>query len=226
MEIKTCGETTCEFYSAITISEDNEDRSMSRKKLATVIIICLNQNVACFAISMFALYASGWKPTPRRTFGYFRIEILLNLVSIQIIWLLTGILVYEAIKRLGHQNKEIKGPLMFGVACFGVIVNLVMVFVLGTISTTWKLLNILMETAPKDFDCTRLVEGLCDMDEVIAVHELHVWAITVGKVCLTCHVRLKHEANTDAMLDKIIEHIKREHKISHVTVQVEREQNP
>lgn len=82
-----------------------------------------------------------------------------------------------------------------------------------------------METALREIDCTRLAEGLCDMDEVTAVHELHVWVITVGKVSLACHVRIKPEADTYVMLNKVIEYLKREFKISHVTIQVEREQN-
>ncbi|XP_010463097.1 PREDICTED: metal tolerance protein A2-like [Camelina sativa] len=256
-------------------------------------------------ISLFSLYASRWEATPNRTYGYFRIEVLAIFASILLTWALNVWIVCEAIRRLCHQNREIKGPLMFGVACFGVIVNSVMVFLLGhghhghshdhghdhhteedteaegetmninvlgaylhvigdllqnvgvmisvgliwwkpklkiidlictfifsvlalvrTLSTTRKLLDILMETAPREIDPSRLSAGLCDMDEVTAVHELHIWSITVGKVSLSCHVRIKPDADTDATLDKVIEYIKREHKINHVTIQVEREQNP
>ncbi|RVW95491.1 Metal tolerance protein A2 [Vitis vinifera] len=48
-----------------------------------------------------------------------------------------------------------------------------------------------------------LEKGLCEMDEVVAVHELHIWAITVGKVLLACHVKVRPEANTDMVLDNI-----------------------
>ncbi|KAF9625373.1 hypothetical protein IFM89_022165 [Coptis chinensis] len=60
-----------------------------------------------------------------------RIEILGALVSIQMIWLLASILVYEANVRLIHDSGEVQGFLMFGVAAFGVVVNIVMAVLLG-----------------------------------------------------------------------------------------------
>ncbi|VVB11847.1 unnamed protein product [Arabis nemorensis] len=88
-------------------------------------------DVVCFAISIFSLYASGRKATPRLSYGYFRIEILANLVSILLLWALTGWIVHEAITRLNHKKRETKGSLMFGVASFGLIVNFAMVFLFG-----------------------------------------------------------------------------------------------
>lgn len=80
-----------------------------------------------------------------------------------------------------------------------------------------------MESTPREIDATKLEKGLCEMDEVVAVHELHIWAITVGKVLLACHVKIKPEANADMVLDKVIGYIKREYNISHVTIQIERD---
>ncbi|CAL9217182.1 unnamed protein product [Arabidopsis halleri] len=59
-----------------------------------------------------------------------------------------------------------------------------------------------------------------------AVHGFHIWSITVGKVSLASHVRIKPEADTEAMLNKVIQCINREHKINYVTIQVEKEKNP
>ena len=61
------------------------------------------------------------------------------------------------------------------------------------------------------------------MDEVVAIHELHIWAITVGKVLLACHVLIKREADADMVLNKVIDYIRREYNISHVTIQIERQ---
>ncbi|EOA19768.1 hypothetical protein CARUB_v100028011mg, partial [Capsella rubella] len=71
-------------------------------------------------------------------------------------------------------------------------------------------------------DATRLEKGVCDMEEVVAVHEFHIWAITLGKILLACHVKIKPEADADMVLDKVIDYIKREYNISHVTIQIER----
>ncbi|PKI75026.1 hypothetical protein CRG98_004594 [Punica granatum] len=86
-----------------------------------------------------------------------------------------------------------------------------------------SILEVLMESTPREIDATRLEEGLCQMDEVVAVHELHIWAITVGKVLLACHVKIKRDANADMVLDKVVDYIRREYNISHVTIQIERE---
>ncbi|KZV37281.1 metal tolerance protein 1-like [Dorcoceras hygrometricum] len=98
------------------------------------------------------------------------------------------------------------------------------IIVLGTtIRMLRNILEVLMESTPREIDATRLEKGLCDMEEVVAIHELHIWAITVGKVLLACHVKVKPEADADMVLDKVIDYIKREYNISHVTIQIERE---
>ncbi|MFS7973564.1 putative cation efflux protein [Helianthus anomalus] len=76
---------------------------------------------------------------------------------------------------------------------------------------------------PREIDATSLEHGLCEIDEVVAIHELHIWAITVGKVLLACHVRIRREVDADMVLDKVVDFIKREYNINHVTIQIERE---
>lgn len=329
----------------------------------------LLSDVAAFAISLFSLWAAGWEATPQQSYGFFRIEILGALLSIQLIWLLAGILVYEAINRLLTESGEVQGSLMFAVSAFGLFVNIIMAVLLGhdhghgghghshghdhghshdhdhgnseddhshhedheqghvhrhgtsiTITThqhshsssglhqdaeepllkhegdcessdhagakavkkprrninvhsaylhvigdsiqsvgvmigggliwykpEWKIidlictlifsvivlfttvkmirniLEVLMESTPREIDATRLESGLREMEGVIAVHELHIWAITVGKVLLACHVTITQDADADQMLDKVIGYIKAEYNISHVTIQIERE---
>ncbi|KAF5729798.1 metal tolerance protein 1-like isoform X2 [Tripterygium wilfordii] len=384
---KICGEAPCGFSDAKSSSKDAEERSASMRKLLIAVVLCvifmsvevvggikanslailtdaahLLSDVAAFAISLFSLWASGWEATPRQSYGFFRIEILGALVSIQLIWLLTGILVYEAIARLIHDTGEVQGFLMFLVSAFGLVVNIAMALLLGhdhghghghghdhghghghdhdhglggdnhghshedhdhthkhgpneaanrdhhhhrheadhsepllgtcsegenssnngprqkkqrninvqgaylhvlgdsiqsvgvmiggaiiwykpewkiidlictlifsvivlgtTIRMLRNILEVLMESTPREIDATRLEKGLCEMDEVVAIHELHIWAITVGKVLLACHVKIKREADADMVLDKVVDYIRREYNISHVTIQVERQ---
>ncbi|XP_047315702.1 metal tolerance protein 1-like [Impatiens glandulifera] len=370
---KFCGEVKCGFSDSKDNSKDEQERVSSMRKLCIAVVLCvifmgvevvggikanslailtdaahLLSDVAAFAISLFSLWASGWEANSRQSYGFFRIEILGALVSIQMIWLLAGILVYEAIMRLLHETGEVEGFLMFLVAAFGLVVNIIMAVLLGhdhghshghgghdhghghehghqhdhehghehnhehghshnhghghgegddvdhheheqpLIKTTtakkkarninvqgaylhvlgdsiqsigvmigggliwwkpeWKIidlictlvfsvivlgttinmlrniLEVLMESTPREIDAGKLETGLCEMDEVVAVHELHIWAITVGKVLLACHVKIKSEANADMVLDKVIGYIRREYNISHVTIQIEREE--
>lgn len=401
--IKVCDEAPCGFSDAKTSSKDARERAASMRQLVIAVVLCvifmtvevvggikanslailtdaahLLSDVAAFAISLFSIWASGWEATPRQSYGFFRVEILGALVSIQMIWLLAGILVYEAIDRLIDGTTAVNGFLMFIVAAFGLVVNIAMALLLGhdhghghalghghdhgdhggdhdhahedhvhahdehgdshihglTFKThhqhahhhhsndgdprthhdhhhdhetghtepllkarsdtktdpsskpvetkrhrninvqgaylhvlgdsiqsvgvmiggaliwwkpNWKIidlictlvfsfivlgttvrmirsiLEVLMESTPREIDATRLEEGLLEVDEVVAVHELHIWAITVGKVLLACHVKIKNDANADMVLDKVVEYIRREYNISHVTIQIERE---
>ncbi|XP_043700816.1 metal tolerance protein 1-like isoform X2 [Telopea speciosissima] len=386
--VKVCGEAPCGFSDAEASLKDAKERSASMRKLCIAVALCvvfmsievvggikanslailtdaahLLSDVAAFAISLFSLWASGWEANPRQSYGFFRIEILGALVSIQMIWLLAGILVFEAISRLIHDTGEVKGFLMFVVAAFGLLVNIIMAFLLGhdhghghghshghdhshsghdhdhsrdhghghnnhshgisivthhegqskhhdehdhvheadlyehllqkssedaqranasdeqkkkqrninvqgaylhvlgdsiqsigvmiggaiiwykpewkiidlictlifsvvvlctTIQMLRNILEVLMESTPREIDATMLERGLCEMDEVVAVHELHIWAITVGKVLLACHVKIKRDADADMVLDEVIDYIRREYNISHVTIQIER----
>ncbi|XP_065858443.1 metal tolerance protein 1-like [Euphorbia lathyris] len=384
---KICGEAPCGFSDSKSSSKDAKERSDSMRKLLIAVVLCvifmsvevvggikanslailtdaahLLSDVAAFAISLFSLWASGWEANPRQSYGFFRIEILGALISIQMIWLLAGILVYEAIARLVNETGEVQGFLMFVVSAFGLVVNIAMALLLGhehghshghdhshdhghghghgehdhedhghahnhglSVAThhhhhneggnaehhhhhesdhsepllsshlegeiksdggtrpkkqrninvqgaylhvlgdsiqsvgvmiggaiiwykpEWKIidlictlvfsvivlgttirmlrniLEVLMESTPREIDATRLEKGLCEMDEVVAVHELHIWAITVGKVLLACHVKVKPDADADMVLDKVIDYIKREYNISHVTIQIERQ---
>ncbi|KAJ6980356.1 hypothetical protein NC653_028232 [Populus alba x Populus x berolinensis] len=153
---RICAGATCGFSDAKTSSKDAKERGASMKKLGWTVVLCLIfmaveivggikanslailtdaahllSDVAAFAISLFSIWASGWEATPRRTYGYFRIEILGALISIQLIWLLAGILVYEAIARLIYDTGEVQGALMFAVSAAGLLVNIVMALLLG-----------------------------------------------------------------------------------------------
>ncbi|CAL9245454.1 unnamed protein product [Arabidopsis halleri] len=203
------------------------------------------------------------------------------LVSIQLIWLLTGILVYEAVTRLVQEtNDDVDGFFMVLVATFGLLVNIIMIVVLGhdhghghghdhshshghshgekaeqllekskemrninvqgaylhvlgdliqsigvmiggsmiwynpkwkvidlictlvfsvivlgtTIKMLRSILEVLMESTPREIDARHLEKGLMDIEEVVDVHELHIWAITVGKALFSCHVKVRPES--------------------------------
>ncbi|TXG63109.1 hypothetical protein EZV62_010103 [Acer yangbiense] len=92
----------------------------------------------------------------------------------------------------------------------------------NTIKKLRSTLEVLMESTPREIDATKLEKGLLEMEEVVHIHELHIWAIAVEKVLLACHVKIRPEANADMVLDNVVNYIRREYNISHVTVQIER----
>lgn len=50
-------------------------------------------------------------------------EVIGAMVSVLIIWVLTGILFYEAIKRVLHGDFKVEANIMLITACVGVFVN-------------------------------------------------------------------------------------------------------
>ncbi|GAB4824458.1 hypothetical protein Ancab_007344 [Ancistrocladus abbreviatus] len=88
-------------------------------------------DVAGFFISLLAVWASGWKATSYQSFGFYRLEVVGALLSVQLIWLISGILIYEAVDRILHESATVNGKVMFMVAAFGFVINLIMVIWLG-----------------------------------------------------------------------------------------------
>jgi zinc transporter 2 len=153
-----CAATRCGLESAGSLAADLAKRAESSQTLSKAVVVCLVfmaievaggvmanslaiftdaahmlTDVAGFAISLFAIWASGWEATPSQTFGFARLEILGALGSILLIWLLTGILAYEAIHRLffAAVSNAVDGRLMFIIATLGLLVNLAMMYLLG-----------------------------------------------------------------------------------------------
>lgn len=81
---------------------------------------------ASFLISLFAIWFAKRPPTKKMSFGYHRAEVLGAVVSIMIIWVLTGVLVYMAVQRVIYQDYEIDTVVMLITSACGVAVNLVM----------------------------------------------------------------------------------------------------
>lgn len=82
-------------------------------------------------VSLLALWLSAKPPTYRFTFGLHRLEVLSAGVSVVLIYILTGVLLNEAVQRTVHQDFSIDGDVMLITAAVGVAVNLLMGFLLN-----------------------------------------------------------------------------------------------
>src|SRR5579885_1652691 len=80
-------------------------------------------DVGALLLGLFALWVSRKPSTPRMSFGYHRAEILGALASGLLIWLIAGLLGYEAIARLSSPP-EVNGPVVFVIAFIGLAANL------------------------------------------------------------------------------------------------------
>lgn len=82
-----------------------------------------------FGVSLGALHLSKKPATLKMSFGYHRIEIIGSLISVSLIWLAVGYLLFESIHKIVHP-KEIDGGMFFAIAVIGLFVNILAIYVL------------------------------------------------------------------------------------------------
>lgn len=80
-------------------------------------------DVAAFCVSLFSIYMAGRPATQTMSFGYHRIEVLGAIVSVLLIWLVTGALVIVAIERIVSGDFEIDAGIMLITSGLGLLFN-------------------------------------------------------------------------------------------------------
>jgi cobalt-zinc-cadmium efflux system protein len=86
-------------------------------------------DVGALLLGMIVAKMSHWPATPRMSYGYHRAEILGALVSAASLWALSGVLIYESIRRFFHPE-VVEGPIVFVIATIGLLGNLWMMKIL------------------------------------------------------------------------------------------------
>ena len=81
---------------------------------------------ASFMISLFAIWVAGRPSSERMSFGWHRAEVLGAMVSVLMIWVVTGVLVYMAVLRVINMEFEIDAEVMLITSGLGVLVNIIM----------------------------------------------------------------------------------------------------
>lgn len=74
------------------------------------------------ALALFAIWIAGRPPTPEKTYGYYRVEILAALVNALVLLVVAGVLLFEAYQRILAPREVLGGPMM-AVAAVGLTVN-------------------------------------------------------------------------------------------------------
>lgn len=81
---------------------------------------------ASFLISLFAIWMAAKPKSQKMSFGWHRAEVLGATVSVLMIWLVTGVIVYQAILRVVSQEFKIEPKAMLITSGCGVLVNILM----------------------------------------------------------------------------------------------------
>lgn len=106
-----------------------------------------------------------------------------------------------------------------------IISVLVAVLILrSSISLIKQTLHILMEGSPSSIDLADVKHTLESIDGVKNVHDLHVWTISSGFDCLSCHLLINDAKDSQIILESAIHKLEDRFNIKHATIQIEKKQ--
>jgi cobalt-zinc-cadmium efflux system protein len=228
------------------------------------------------ALALFAVWAADRPPTPERTFGYYRAEILAALANGVALVAISIWIFVEAIRRLG-EPADPAGLAILVVGAAGLLVNLAVAAVMhggrhgslnlqaafrhvvadalasvGVIAaavlvlaagwkgadpavaiaigllvllSSWSILrdslSILLEMTPRGIDASEVGGAMAAADDVVDVHDLHIWTITSGFAALSAHVLCRSEADCHGVRRELERLLEERFGIDHTTLQVD-----
>ena len=92
--------------------------------------------------------------------------------------------------------------------------------------SSWKLVresvDVLLEAVPSHIDLSALRRTIDEIPGVDQVHDLHVWTVTSGMICMSGHAVVQNPENNQRVLQEIHRAMRDRFGISHITVQLER----
>jgi cobalt-zinc-cadmium efflux system protein len=82
--------------------------------------------------------------------------------------------------------------------------------------------NTLMEGAPSNIELKDVIKSLVDSQEqVINVHDVHIWSLNQKQVFLTAHIVIKEDSNIKTTLQSVKDFLHEKFEITHSTLEVE-----
>ncbi|MBW4433570.1 MAG: cation diffusion facilitator family transporter [Pelatocladus maniniholoensis HA4357-MV3] len=106
---------------------------------------------------------------------------------------------------------------------FDPVISLIIVVVI--LVGTWKLLSqsldLVLDAVPQGIDLSAVRTYLAELSGVVAVHDLHIWAMSTTESALTAHLVMLTGNPGDAFLSRIRMDLHDKFGIEHTTIQIE-----
>ncbi|MER3491059.1 MAG: cation transporter [Mastigocladus sp. ERB_26_2] len=106
---------------------------------------------------------------------------------------------------------------------FDPVISLIIVVVI--LVGTWKLLSqsldLVLDAVPQGIDLLAVRTYLAELPGVVAVHDLHIWAMSTTESALTAHLVMLTGNPGDAFLSRIAMDLHDKFSIEHTTIQIE-----
>jgi cobalt-zinc-cadmium efflux system protein len=103
----------------------------------------------------------------------------------------------------------------------GVSLIIAVVISVGTWSLLRESLDLAMDAVPLSVNPLEIEAYLVGLPGVVAIHDLHIWAMGTAEIALTVHLIKPDAVIDDALLVKINNELHEQFGISHTTVQFE-----
>ena len=88
----------------------------------------------------------------------------------------------------------------------------------------WQLardsVNLALDAVPRGIELAAVQRYLAQLDGVVEVHDLHIWAMSTSETALTAHL-VRPSGHDDAFLHHVCEELSHRFRIHHATLQVE-----
>lgn len=93
--------------------------------------------------------------------------------------------------------------------------------ILTTVAIIKDVMNVLMEGIPKGFEYSQVENTFMQIDGVVKVHNLRIWALSLDKTALSAHLAIKPGASTHDILRTATRNIHDKYKFFEMTLQIE-----
>jgi cobalt-zinc-cadmium efflux system protein len=95
------------------------------------------------------------------------------------------------------------------------------VIVLGTWGLLKSALGLALDAVPENIDAEAVRAHLAALPGVVALHDLHIWAMSTTETALTCHLVMPQGHPGDAALGRLAGELHSRFGIAHATIQIE-----
>lgn len=136
-----------------------------------------------------------------------------------------GALLHVIGDALGSVGALLAGVLMWWKGWYAADPIISVVIALLIVVSSYELIreavNVLLEGTPAHINIAAVREAMLEIDDVIDVHDLHVWSITSGRDALSAHVVCDCDCYNKALVEQVRRRLHERFGISHLTIQLE-----
>ncbi|KAG9430384.1 zinc transporter 2 isoform X2 [Apis mellifera carnica] len=93
--------------------------------------------------------------------------------------------------------------------------------ILTTVAIIKDVMNVLMEGIPKGFEYSQVESTFMQIEGVVKVHNLRIWALSLDKTALSAHLAIKPGASPHNILRTATRNIHDKYKFFEMTLQIE-----